>query len=128
MKRDRISKKRRQLARAVERAAVPERPFFGPGPRYLVHPYVTTACTASLRAIAAALRDETLVLGEHELRAVETFILDGRSPFFGRDANAAMQQAVRLQHMVIGAKLAVSTERKLEAKDVRVPGPAVTTT
>ena len=127
MKRDRISKKRRQLARAVERAAVPERPFFGPGPRYLVHPYVTTACTASLRAIAAALRDETLVLGEHELRAVETFILDGRSPFFGRDANAAMQQAVRLQHAVIGAKLAVSTERKLEAKDVRVPGPAMTT-
>jgi hypothetical protein len=128
MKRDRSLKKRRQLARAVERAAVPERPFFGRGPRYLVQPYVTSACAASLRAIAVALREETLVLGEQELRAVKTFILDGGSSFFGRDATAAMHDAVRLQHMMIGAKPAVSTERKLEARDVRVPGPAVTTT
>src|SRR5262249_13295132 len=52
MKRDRSSRKRRQLARAVERAAVPERPF-ARAPRYLVHPNVTTACAASLHAIAA---------------------------------------------------------------------------
>ena len=127
MKRDRSIKRRRQLARAVERAAVPERPFLR-GPLYLVQPHVTTACAASLRAIAAALRDETIVLSEHELRAVATFILDGRSPFFGRDAYAAKHQAVRLQHMVIGAEPAGSTARQLESKDVRVARPAVTTT
>ena len=126
MKRDRSSKKRRQLARAVERAAVPERPC-ARAPRYLVQPYVTTACAASLHAIAAALRDETLVLGENELQGVKTFILDGRSPFFGRDATAAKHEAVRLQHMLIGARPALSTERQLESKAVTVAGPAVTT-
>src|SRR5262249_549391 len=126
MKRDRSSRKRRQLARAVERAAVPERPF-ARAPRYLVHPNVTTACAASLHAIAAALRDETLALAEDELRRVKAFILDGRLRFFGRDATAAKHEAVRLQHMVISARPAVSTERQLELKDVRVPGPAVTT-
>jgi hypothetical protein len=126
MKRDRTIKKRRQLARAVDRAAVPERPC-SRAPRYLVQPYVTTACAPSLQAIARALRDETLQLGEQELRAVKTFILDGRSPFFGRDATAAMHEAVRLQHMVIDANPAVSTERQLESNEVRVAGPAVTT-
>jgi hypothetical protein len=126
MRRDRTIKKRRQLARAVERAAVPERPS-SRAPRYLVHPHVTTACAASLYAIAAALHDDTLHLGDQELRAVKTFILDGRSPFFGRDATAAKHEAVRLQHMVISAKPAVSTERQLETRDVRVAGPAATT-
>ena len=126
MKRDRSSKKRRQLARAVERAAVPERPC-ARAPRYLVQPYVTTACAASLQAIAAALRNETLVLGEDELRGVKAFILDGRSPFFGRDATAAKHEAVRLQHMLIGASPALSTEQQHEPKDVRVASPAVTT-
>jgi hypothetical protein len=124
VKRERTVKKRRQLARAVERAAVPERPC-SRAPRYLVRPHVTTACAPSLYAIAAALRDETLPLGEQELRAVKTFILDGRSPFFGRDATAAKHEAVRLQHMVIDARATVSTERL--AKDVTVAGPAVTT-
>src|SRR2546428_5720420 len=55
MKRDRITKKRNQLARSCERAAVPERPFLH-GPRYLVHPDVTAACAPSLRVIAGALR------------------------------------------------------------------------
>jgi hypothetical protein len=126
MKRDRSSKTRRQLARAVERAAVPERPC-ARAPRYLVQPYVTTACAASLQAIAAALRNETLVLGEDELRSVKAFILDGRSPFFGRDATAAKHEAVRLQHMVIGARLVDLTERQLGSKGVVVAGRAVTT-
>ena len=47
MKRDRTIKKRQQLAQHVERAAVPERPFIGPGPRYLVQPGVTAACAPS---------------------------------------------------------------------------------
>ena len=125
MKRDRSRKKRRQLARAVERAAVPERPC-ARAPRYLVQPHVTAACAASLHAIAAALRDETLVLGENELQGVKTFILDGRSPFFGRDATAAKQEAVRLQHTLIGARPALATQQQLESKGVTVAGPALT--
>ena len=38
MKRDRSIKKRRRLARSLERAAEPERPFIGRGPRYIVQP------------------------------------------------------------------------------------------
>ena len=101
MKRDRITRKRYQLARSCERAAVPERPFLGGAPRYLVYPEITAACAPSLRAIAAALREETLVLDEDELRTVRTFITDGGSPFFGRDATAAMREAVRLQQMIV---------------------------
>ncbi len=100
MKRDRITKQRKQLARACERAAVPERPFLK-GPRYIVHPEVTAACAPSLRTIATALREATPVLGEDELRMVRRFITDGGSPFFGRDVTAAMREAVRLQHMIV---------------------------
>jgi hypothetical protein len=80
MKRDWNIKKRRRLARALERATVPERPFIGRGPRYLVQPSVTAACAPSLQAIATALREESLVLDEDGLRAVLTFISDGTSP------------------------------------------------
>jgi hypothetical protein len=107
MKRDRTIKKRRRLARSLERAAVPERPFVGRGPRYLVQPSVTVACAPSLHAIATALREDALVVDEDGLRAVLTFITDGGSPFFGRDATEALRQAVRLQHIVVGAETAV---------------------
>jgi hypothetical protein len=110
MKRDRIIKKRRKLARSLERAAVPERPFLG-GPRYLVHPNVTAACAPSLLAIAEALREETL--DEDELRAVRTFITDGGSPFFGRDTTEALREAVRLQHIVVGAETAASDQERV---------------
>ena len=80
MKRDQNIKKRRQLARALERAAVPERPVICRGPRYLVQPSVTLACAPSLQAIATALRDEGRVLNEDGLRAVLEFITDGGLP------------------------------------------------
>jgi hypothetical protein len=112
MKRDRITKKHNQLARACERAAVPERPFLRGPLRYLVHPNVTAACAPSLRVIAGALREDTLMLDEDELRAVRTFITDGGSPFFGRDATAAMREAVRLQQMIVRREpLALDQER-----------------
>jgi hypothetical protein len=113
MKRDRNIKNRRRLARSLERAAVPERPIVGRGPRYLVQPSVAAACAPSLRAIATALRDEALVLDEDGLRAVLTFITDGGSPFFGRDATEALREAVRLQHIVIGAETAVLDEEPM---------------
>jgi hypothetical protein len=107
MKHDRNIKKRRRLARALERAAVPERPFRRGPIRYLVQPSVTVACAASLQAIATALREEARILDEDRLRAIRTFICDGASPFFGRDVTGALREAVRLQHMVIGAETGV---------------------
>lgn len=113
MKRNRIIKKRNRLADALDRAAIPERPFRGRGPRYLVHPTVTVACAPSLRMIAAAMRDETLVLDADGLRAVWTFITDGQSPFFRRDVAEALSEAVRLQQLVCGAETAVHEEERV---------------
>ena len=96
--------KRRRLARWLERSAVPERPFIGRGPRYLVRPSVATACAPSLRAMAAALRDEMVVVDSDQLQALQSFISDGQSVFFGDDPTAALRESVRLQHSVVGAE------------------------
>jgi hypothetical protein len=106
MKRDLNIKKRRRLARSLERAAVPERPLVGRGPRYLVQPSITTACAPSLRAIAAALRDETYPIDDASLRTVQRFLTDGSGPFYGPDSTAALREAVRVQHRVIGTETA----------------------
>jgi hypothetical protein len=110
MIRDRTIKKRQRLARHVERTAVPERPFNGPGPRYLVQPSVTTACAPSLNAIAAALRDETHPIDDASLEAVERWLGDGCGPFFGRDSTAALREVVSLEHVIVGAATAVFDE------------------
>jgi hypothetical protein len=110
MSRDRTIKKRQQLARHVERAAVPERPFIGQCPRYLVQPSVTAACAPSLGAIAAALRDETHPIDDASLTAVGSWLKDGRGPFFGRDSTAALREVDRLQHVIVGAATAVFDE------------------
>ena len=110
MKRDKTISKRRQLARGVERAAVPERPFRGPGPSYLVQPSVAAACAPSLRAIAAALRDETHPIDDASLKAVGRWLKDGAGPFFGRDSTAALREVVRLQEVILGAATAVFDE------------------
>jgi hypothetical protein len=107
MKRDRTIKRRRQLARSLERAAVPERPFLGRGPRYLIQPSVAAACAPSLRAIVVALRDETRLVNEESLGGVKTFLSGTDSPFHGTDATSALREAVRLQHIVVGAETAV---------------------
>jgi hypothetical protein len=112
VKRDRTTKKRRRLARYVERAAVPERPFRR-GPRYLVQPSVTAACAPSLHAIAAALRDETHPIDEASLKAVARFLSNGSGPFFGRDSTAALREVVRLQHVIVGAETAVFDEEQV---------------
>ena len=114
MKNDWNIKKRRRLARALERAAVPERPFMGRGPRYIVHPSVTVACAPSLQAIADVLRDEMHPIDKGSLEAVGTFLTDGcASAFFGRDSTAALREAVRLQHLVVGTETAVSDEERV---------------
>jgi hypothetical protein len=113
MKRDRTIRKRQKLARYVERAAGPERPFIGGAPRYLVQPSVTAACAPSLRAIAAALRDETNPIDDSTLKAVERWLTDGHGPFFGRDSAPALREVVRLQHVIVGAETAVFDEERL---------------
>jgi hypothetical protein len=115
MKRDQTIKRRRRLARSLERAAVPERPFIGRGPRYIVHPNVALACAPSLQAIATAVRDEARVLDADALRAVRTFITDSASPFFGRDATEALREADRLQHIVVEAETAVADQERVPA-------------
>jgi len=112
VKRDRTTKQRQTLARYVEQAALPERPFIGRGPSYLVHPTVTAACAPSLHAIAAALRDETHPIDDASLKAVESWLTDGRGPFFGRDSTAAVREVVRLQLVVVGAETAVLEEEQ----------------
>jgi hypothetical protein len=107
-RRDRNLETRRRLARSLERMAVPERPFVGRGPRYLVQPSVAMACAPSLQAIATALREEALEFDADGLRAVRTFITDGQSPFFGRDATKAQREAARLQQIVVEAETAVA--------------------
>ena len=112
MKRDRIIKKRQQLARHVERAAVPERPINGRGPRHLVQPSVTAACAPALGAIAAALRDETHPIDEASLKAVRRWLTDGVGPFFGRDSTAALREVVRLQDLIVGTETATFNEER----------------
>ena len=108
MRSDRKSKERQKLAKYVERAAVPERPFVGGGPRYLVQPSVTEACAPSLRAIAAALRDETQPIDDASLKAVRNWLRNGTGPFFGRDTAAALKEVVRLECRIAAAATAVA--------------------
>ena len=110
MSNDRTSKKRQRLAQHLERAAVPERPFMGQCPRYLVQPSVTAACAPSLRAIAAALRDETHPIDDAKLGAVEGWLRNGAGPFFGRDPMTALREVVRLECGIAGAATAFVDE------------------
>ena len=121
------STKRRRLARSLERAARPERPYIGRGPRHLVHPEVAIACAPSLRAIEVALLDETVTFGDEQLRAIRSFVHDASSTFFGRSATAAMRDAVRLQHAVLEARPVGGTQEVAMASTQKhVGSPALT--
>jgi hypothetical protein len=101
MKRDRTTKRRHKLARMAERAAVPERPFRGRGPLYLIRPGVSVACAPSLQAIAAALRDGTRHIDERSLDAAWRFFTDGGTALYGYDVTEALRQTVALQQKII---------------------------
>jgi hypothetical protein len=101
MKRDRITKRREKLARMAERATVPERPFRGPGPSYLIRPAVSVACAPSLQAMAAALRDGTLRIDEESLEAAWRFFTDGGTALYGYDVTEALRETVRLQQKIV---------------------------
>ena len=98
MRRDRITKRREELARMAERAAIPERPIRG---TYLIRPAVSVACAPSLQAIAAALRDGTLHIDEQSLEAASRFFTDGRTALYGYDVTEALRETVRLQQQIV---------------------------
>ena len=125
---DKATKKRINLARSLERAAVPERPFIGRGPRYLVHPTITAACAPSLLAIAAALRNDPAAFSADELEPVQSFITNAWSPLFGRDETAAMREAIRLQHAVLDPKPGAHDRGQAKRADAeaRYQGAALT--
>jgi hypothetical protein len=125
---DKMKRKRRALANHLERECLPESPYHGRGPRYLVHPEIALACAPSLRALAAALRDDAIAFDESDLGAIKTFACDGPSAFYGRDATAAKREAVRLQHAVLDPRPGGRgrTHVKQPNAQVRHPSPALT--
>lgn len=58
VRRDQDRKRRMRLATMAERAAVPEQPLLGRGPRYLIHPHVSVTCRPEMLEIARDLRDQ----------------------------------------------------------------------
>src|SRR5690349_11787831 len=97
---DRIGRRKRSLARALERAVVPERLVVCSVP-YIIDPRVADACASPLRAIATALRNENHEVADAILGELRSFVHDGgTSPYFGRDADAARLEARRLEQLV----------------------------
>ena len=89
-------KRRRRLAAMAERAAVPERPFLGHGPRYLIHPSVSVACGPVLSEIARDLRDQAVAFDSEALDGLATFVGAPDSPLFEPSPDGALDEAVRL--------------------------------
>jgi hypothetical protein len=100
MSQAKVACRRLNFVRAVERAAVVERPVVCKGPLYLVHPTIAAACAGSLRRIAVLLRDESHPVDASALDALQAFIRDGASSFFGRDVASARREAALLEHLV----------------------------
>jgi hypothetical protein len=92
-------RRRRRLAAMAERAAVPERPFLGRGPRYLIQPSVSLACGPVLSEIARTLRDGTLPIDSEVLDDVATFLSGPSSRLFERSPEGALEEAVQLAHV-----------------------------
>jgi hypothetical protein len=107
-------KRRRRLAATAERAAVPERPFLGHGPRYLIHPSVSLACGPVLSEIACDLRDETLPIDSEALDQLTTFLRGPDSRLFELNPDGALDEAVRLAHLERRRKSATRIDLPVE--------------
>jgi hypothetical protein len=99
-------KRRRRLAAMAERAAAPERPFLGRGPRYLIQPSVSFACKPVLTEIARELRDQTLSIDSEVLDQVATFLSGPDSRLFERSPDRARDEALGLAHLQRRPKIA----------------------
>ena len=91
-------KRRLRLAAMAERAAVPERPVLGHGPRYLIHPNVCFACGPVLSEIARNLLDEALPIDREDLDQLATFLSGPDSRLFEPSQGGALDEAVWLAH------------------------------
>jgi hypothetical protein len=94
--RDASGERRRRLAAMAERAAIPERPFLGRGPRYLIHPHVSIACGPVLSEITFDLRDEVLAIDAGALDQLATFLKGPDSTLFELNVVAAVAETVRI--------------------------------
>jgi hypothetical protein len=113
-------KRRRRLAAMAERAAVPESPFLGRGPRYLIHPSVSVACRPVLSEIARDLRDQALPIDSPALDRLETFLSGPDSRLFEPSPDAALDVAVRLAHIQCGRETTARIDL-LEDEIAKVP-------
>jgi len=96
VRRDADSRRRLRLAAMAERSAIPERPFLGRGPRYLIYPHVSIACGSVLSEIAFDLRDESLAIDTGALDRLATFLGGPDSTLLELNAGAAVDEAVRI--------------------------------
>jgi hypothetical protein len=93
-------KRRLRLATMAERAAIPERPILGRGPRYLIHPHVSIACGSVLSEIAHDLRDEGVAVDNDALEQVTTFLCGPDSSLFELGLHAAVSEVERLSRLL----------------------------
>ena len=102
--RDRITKRRDQLARMAESAAVPERPIRG---TYIIRPAVSVACAPSLQAIAA------VPVAHHSVFAQEPIFEYDRSshPFRQHLVKEPLEQASGWLDVPTKAGLGVEVDR-----------------
>jgi hypothetical protein len=116
---------RRRLARRVTSAIEVEPPTIcrGCAYPYLVQPAITAACTSPLQAIAATLSEERHPIAGEVLDAVRTFVSDGKSPFFGRDAILARHEADHLRELVRAGQRPTTHSTPAATRDERLVTP-----
>ncbi len=96
-KADPSPRRRRAVARGIERLLEHGRRPGLPARPLLVRPSVVAATGPALERIAAALRDERRTTPDGWAAAVDAFFTDGAgSPLYGRDPAAAREEAERL--------------------------------
>ncbi len=70
----------------------------------VARPAIVLGAAPALSAVAAALRDEDLVVSRESLNAVRSFLTDGiDSPLYGRDPLAARRAADALRRRLVSA-------------------------
>ena len=91
----------RSIDAAIKEAASPGVPLRN----RVARPVVVLGAAPALSAVAAALRDEDLVVSREALDAVRAFMTDGiESPLYGRDPLAARRRADALRQWLLGGE------------------------
>jgi hypothetical protein len=113
-------RRRRSTARTLERLLDgPRLAFWRIEPRHRMHPEVLAAATSDLRAVHAAISDQTRPLPGRFLDDVEALLHDRTSALYGADPEAAEAAARRLRQRV-----APEADAKLVTQPVPAHSPA----